>query len=41
LGVAALADAGPSGQQTDLGMVAQPVADGLIEFGDGGQQGSQ
>ena len=41
LGVADLADAGQSGQQADLGMVAQPVADGLIEFGNGGQQGGQ
>jgi hypothetical protein len=41
VGVAELADAGQSGQQTDLGMGAQPVADGLVEFGDGGQQGGQ
>jgi hypothetical protein len=41
LGVAELADAGQSGQQADLGMLAQPVADGLVEFGNGGQQGGQ
>jgi hypothetical protein len=41
LGVAELADAGQSGQQASLRMVAQPVADGLIEFGNGGQQGGQ
>jgi hypothetical protein len=41
LGVAELADAGQSGQQADLGMLAQPVADGLVEVGNGGQQGGQ
>jgi hypothetical protein len=33
VGVAELAHAGQPGQQVDLGMLAQPVADGLIEFG--------
>jgi hypothetical protein len=41
LGVAELADAGQSGQQADPGMGAQPVADRLVEFGNGGQQGGQ
>jgi hypothetical protein len=41
LGAAELADAGPSGQQADLGWVPSRVGDGLVEFGDGGQQGGQ